>query len=146
MYGPNARGKKRPMFRQAFCSEDRKLPASPEICVIDDDESVRSSTEGLLRSCGFQASVFESAEAFLASNAAERCACVVSDIQMPGMSGVELVELLSKRNVAIPVVLITAYHDNKTVARANAAGAVCVLPKPFSAEALIGCIKRATGI
>ncbi len=113
------------------------------ICVIDDDESMRLSLEGLLRSLGHAVSCFPSAESFLASPARARCACVISDVHMPGMSGVDLQAAMRSDGVAAPFVFITAFDDDKARARAMAAGAVCFLKKPFDAAALIACLERA---
>lgn len=121
------------------------MPASPIISVIDDDASVRSSTEGLLRSCGYRVRMFASAEEFLNASNAENCACIVSDVHMPGISGFDLVKELAKSEAPKPVVLITAYFDEAAVARAKSAGAVCILPKPFGADDLIACIEKAIG-
>ena len=113
------------------------------ICVIDDDESMRASLEGLLRSLGYAVRCFDSAEAFLGSPARERCACVISDVQMPGMSGLDLQEKLRAARIATPFIFITAFGEGQVQARAMNGGAVCFLRKPFDADALIGCLNRA---
>ncbi|MDG2523588.1 response regulator [Caulobacter segnis] len=113
------------------------------ISVVDDDESVRISTEGLLRSLGYAVRGFASAEAFLESDVAAGCACVVSDVQMPGMSGVDLKTALSARGLATPVILMTAFPNDATRQKAAAAGVACFLPKPYQAQALIDCIETA---
>lgn len=125
--------------------EKTDLPASPIIAVIDDDESVRSSTGGLLRSCGYRVRMFASAEEFLNASDAGDCVCVVSDVHMPGKSGFDLLKELAKRETPKPVVLITAYYNEAAVAKAKSAGAVCILPKPFGADDLIACINNAIG-
>lgn len=121
------------------------MPASPIISVIDDDASVRSSTEGLLRSCGYRVRMFASAEEFLNASGAADCSCIVSDVHMPGKSGFDLVKELARRETPTPVVLITAYYDEAAISRAKSAGAVCILPKPFSADELMSCIENAIG-
>ena len=121
------------------------MPSSPIISVIDDDASVRSSTEGLLRSCGYRVRMFASAEEFLNAGGGAECACIVSDVHMPGKSGFDLVKELANCETPKPVVLITAYYDETAVARAKSAGAVCILPKPFGADELIACIENAIG-
>lgn len=113
------------------------------ISVVDDDDSVRVSTEGLLRSLGYAVRGFASAEAFLASDAAGGSACIVSDVHMPGLSGVELKAALSARGVATPVILMTAFPNDATRQKANALGVACFLHKPFQAQALIDCIETA---
>lgn len=113
------------------------------ISVVDDDDSVRVSTEGLLRSLGYAVRGFASAEAFLASDAADGSACIVSDVHMPGMSGVELKAALSARGVVTPVILMTAFPNDATRQKANALGVACFLHKPFKAQALIDCIETA---
>lgn len=116
------------------------------ISVVDDDESVRVSTEGLLRSLGYAARGFASAEAFLESDAAAGSACIVSDVHMPGLSGVDLKSALSARGIATPVILMTAFPNEATRQKANALGVVCFLHKPFQAQALIDCIETALAV
>ncbi|WP_269714148.1 response regulator transcription factor [Caulobacter sp. NIBR2454] len=113
------------------------------ISVVDDDDSVRVSTEGLLRSLGYAVRGFDSAEAFLGSDAVGASACVVSDVQMPGMSGVDLKTALSAQGIATPVILMTAFPNDATRQKAAAAGVSCFLPKPYQAQALIDCIETA---
>lgn len=113
------------------------------ICVIDDDPSIRSSTEGLLRSYGYLVRTYVSADEFLDAGGFKGCDCIVSDVQMPGKSGFDLLAELSRLKAPVPVVLITAYFDKATAAKAKAAGAACILPKPFQANDLIGCIENA---
>ncbi len=113
------------------------------IAVIDDDESVRLSLDGLVRSLGYAARTFASAEAFLASGAGAGWACIVCDINMPGMSGLELQERLKRSGVATPLILMTAYADAGTLVRAEKAGAACFLRKPFDAQRLIDCLHDA---
>jgi FixJ family two-component response regulator len=98
---------------------------------------------GLVRSLGHQASGFASAEDFLAADQAGRSAAIVTDIQMPGLSGIELKERLSASGCAAPVIMITARSEAGLQERALASGALCVLKKPFAAEALIECLERA---
>lgn len=119
------------------------MPASPLICVIDDDDSVRVSLEGLLRSLGHRVRAFESAVAFMASDARGEAGCVISDVQMPGMTGVEMKEALAAAGETTPVILITAFVDETQRARAHKAGVTCFLPKPFTGDSLIDCLKQA---
>jgi FixJ family two-component response regulator len=114
---------------------------APLISVIDDDRSMRDALTGLVRALGHRAAGFESAEAFLAAPEAGESACIVSDIQLPGMSGLGLRAKLTADGVATPVILITARAELELGARAR--GAFCMLTKPFPAEAMIACIDRA---
>jgi FixJ family two-component response regulator len=114
------------------------------IAVIDDDESMRKSLEGLLRSLGHTVRVFDSADAFLACGGpAAGYGCIVSDIQMPGTSGIELQLRLKAAGDAPPLILMTAFANEITRTRATEAGATCFLAKPFDANRLIECIERA---
>ena len=115
----------------------------PVISVIDDDEWMRVATATLLRSLGYTAHSFASAEDFLKSGLAETSACVISDIQMPVTDGLALqAKLLAKGNT-VPIIFITAFPNPATEARAKKAGAVCVLNKPFDSEVLIRCLDSA---
>src|SRR5262249_18579297 len=112
------------------------------ISIVDDDDSLRAALVGLIRSLGYQASSFASAEAFLEAGAAQTSACIVTDIQMPGLSGIDLKERLTHDGVTAPVIMITARAEHGLTERAFASGAACVLKKPFAAEALIECLER----
>lgn len=113
------------------------------ISIIDDDESLRSALVGLVRSLGYRASGFANAEDFLATDHAETSSAIVTDIQMPGLSGIELKEKLSAQGCAAPVIMITGRAEQGLQEKAFASGALCVLKKPFAAEALIDCLERA---
>lgn len=113
------------------------------ISIIDDDDSLRSALVGLVRSLGYRASGFANAEDFLAADEANASAAIVTDIQMPGLSGIELKERLTADGCAAPVIMITARAEAGLQERAFASGALCVLKKPFAAEALIDCLERA---
>lgn len=113
------------------------------ISVVDDDESLRESLEGLLKSLGYAVAVFSSAESFLSSTTRARTDCLILDVRMPGMSGSELQrELIAQRNQP-PIIFITAHGDDDVVARVMADGAVDCLLKPFSEDALLNAIGRA---
>jgi FixJ family two-component response regulator len=116
---------------------------SPLVCIVDDDESVRESLPDLLTVSGFQPHAFASAEAFLASNCAAHCRCLVLDIAMPVMSGPELQLELRRRGHEIPIVVITAHADDKVRQGMLDQGAVECLFKPFSQSALIDAINSA---
>ena len=119
------------------------MSPSSLICVVDDDASVRVSLEGLLRSLGHRVQAFDSATAFMASDARGVAACIISDLQMPGMTGVEMKEAMVAAGQKTPVILITAFADEAQKVRAERAGVTCFLPKPFTGEKLIDCLNRA---
>lgn len=119
------------------------MSAAPLISVVDDDASIRVSLEGLIRSLGYRVACFDCASEFLESDARAGTACVISDVQMPGMTGLELIQALGAETGAPPVILMSAFADEGARARAQQAGAVCFLKKPFSGDSLIGCLDRA---
>ena len=111
------------------------------ISIIDDDASVRSAIGNLLQSLGYAVHVFESAEAFMRSDRLSETSCVIADVNMPAMSGVELLILLRNQGCSVPFVIITAFPDEDTSARALGAGATCFLTKPFDKDRLIRCLE-----
>lgn len=113
------------------------------VSVVDDDESVRESLPDLLRLSGFAAEVFPSAEAFLASDVVSETNCLLLDIAMPGMSGPDLQQELTRRRQKIPIVFITGVADGSVRPRLLARGAVECLIKPFSEEALLDAVSAA---
>jgi FixJ family two-component response regulator len=113
------------------------------IAVIDDDESFRVALIESLQSLGYDASGFVSAEQFVAGGGEGSSDCVITDIQMPGMSGFDLKKLLDARGSAIPVIMITARAGMDLEVKAAASGALCLLRKPFETDALIDCLERA---
>jgi len=115
----------------------------PRISVVDDDESVRESLSGLIRSVGFGVMVFASAEEFLSSNRLLDIDCLILDVRMPGMSGIDLQRQLAATHTSIPVIFITAHGDEEARVRALNGGAVDYLLKPFSEEALLKAIDTA---
>jgi len=117
--------------------------ADPLIAIIDDDASLRTALVGLVRSLGYRATAFGSAEEFLAADKAGESACIITDIQMPGLSGIDLKLRLTLDGNPAPVIMITARTEQGLRDRAFASGAVCVLQKPFAAEALIACLEKA---
>lgn len=112
----------------------------PVISIIDDDESIRNGTLRLVRSLGLIGHAFPSAHAFLNSEQLIETACLISDIHMPEMSGIQLQDALRVRGHDIPIIFITAFPDEKIRSQALAQGAVCFLDKPFEGEALWRCI------
>jgi FixJ family two-component response regulator len=113
------------------------------ISIVDDDESVREATKGFVRSLGYSAAAFASAEAFLQSNRVDDTECVITDVQMPGLSGVELQSQLIAQGNRTPIIFVTASPEEKTRARALKAGAIGFLTKPFNEERLIEYIRAA---
>jgi len=115
------------------------------VYVVDDDRAVRDSLDMLLRSAGIVSEAFESAAAFLAGLRADRIGCLVADIRMPGMSGLELQQELNARKVEIPIVFITGHGDVPMAVNAMKAGAVDFLTKPFRNRDLLDRIEAALG-
>jgi FixJ family two-component response regulator len=110
---------------------NERLKEIPLISIVDDDDTVRAATESLVRSLGFEARTFASAESFLQSSALSKTRCLILDVQMPNMSGVELQNHLSQLGFDVPIIFITAYPDESIKERVLAAGAVAFLQKPF---------------
>jgi FixJ family two-component response regulator len=122
------------------------MPAAHLISIVDDDASMREALVGLVRSLGYEARDFASAEDFLASNDLQQFSCAITDIQMPGMNGFELKRELSTRHYSLPVIMITAGAEPDTEAKAMSSGAMCFLRKPFEAETLLDCLQRVLSI
>jgi FixJ family two-component response regulator len=113
------------------------------ISIIDDDGSVRAATYNLVRSLGYIVHTFASAEEFLRSPHLNETSCVIADVQMPTMSGVELQAHLLAKGHRVPFIFITAFSVESARARAREVGATCFLTKPFDGEALIKCLDAA---
>jgi FixJ family two-component response regulator len=111
------------------------------ISVVDDDESVRRTTTLLIESFGFRAAAFESAETFLNSGHLHDTSCLIIDVQMPGMDGLQLQSHLAAAGCGIPIIFITAYESKGSRQRAMQAGAAAFLGKPFSDEQLLQIIR-----
>jgi FixJ family two-component response regulator len=111
------------------------------VSIIDDDASVRAGMESLVMSLGFVARVFESAEEFLRSSRVEDTSCLITDVQMPGMSGLELQSQLISQGVAVPIILITGFPEQSARERALAAGALAYLEKPFDGGAMASLLR-----
>ena len=116
---------------------------NPLVAIIDDDASVRTTTDSLVRSLGYVVRTFASAEEFLRSNSRNDFACVIADVQMPGMSGIQLQDHLRAQGYLVPFIFFTAFPDEKTRAQALAAGAICYLTKPFDGDSLIQSLQAA---
>jgi FixJ family two-component response regulator len=131
------------VLRQRFVSGRTALATRSVISVIDDDPSVRGATNNLLMSHGYTVHTFASAEEFLRSAHLNDTSCVIADVQMPAMSGVELLTLMRTQGYRVPFIFITAFPDESVRARVLKAGAVCFLAKPFGGLALINCLDTA---
>jgi FixJ family two-component response regulator len=115
------------------------------ISIVDDDESIRESTKAFVRSLGYQAATFASAEEYLRSESVGSTSCLITDVQMPGLSGIDLQRGLIAQGVQMPTIFITAFPEEETRARAMNAGALAYLSKPFSEESLLKCLSTALG-
>ena len=115
------------------------------IAVIDDDASIRVATDSLLRARGYAVGTFASAAEFLKSRQLYETACVITDVRMPDMSGVELQTVLRNQGRSTPFIFITAFPEESARLRALHDGALCFLSKPFDAPALIRCVEAALG-
>jgi FixJ family two-component response regulator len=115
------------------------------ISIVDDDKSFREAAKMLVKSLGYAAATFASAEEFLESGRLRNTACLITDVRMPGMSGVDLQSHLLANGHRTPVIFVTAHREERLRERALAAGALGFLIKPFREENLIACLDRATG-
>jgi FixJ family two-component response regulator len=113
------------------------------ISIVDDDASLREAMSGLVRSLGFDAATFSSAEDFLQSDRVEATSCLITDVQMPGLSGVELQSQLISSGSLIPIIFVTASPERRIEARVREAGAIGFLIKPFDDESLVECLDQA---
>jgi FixJ family two-component response regulator len=119
------------------------MPRVPLISIVDDDDAVRNSLDDLIRSIGFGTQGFPSAEAFLSSSQARDTACLILDVRMPGMNGIDLQHQIVAANWRIPIIFITSHADDDARARALKAGAVAFLYKPFREEELLDALDAA---
>lgn len=116
---------------------------APVISIVDDDESVREATKSLVRSLGYHAVTFGSAEEYLGSERKHDTSCVIADVQMPGMSGVDLQARLIASGHRTPMIFITAFPEDRICTRAMTAGAYGFLSKPYKDDQLIECLDKA---
>ena len=114
-----------------------------DVAIIDDDDLMRSALEGLLKEAGFPSRTFASAEEFLRSGDCLDAACLIADIRMPGMSGLDLQAQLNLKGIRIPTIFITAHGDARMRMQALRAGAVEFLTKPFDDEVLVDSVRAA---
>jgi FixJ family two-component response regulator len=113
------------------------------ICIVDDDSWSRSGLEDLLLSFGYRTRTFASAQLFLDSGAVHHAACLITDLHMPGLNGLDLQRALQREGHHIPVIFVTGYPDEEHRARAFEAGALCFLTKPVDQQALLNCLAAA---
>jgi FixJ family two-component response regulator len=118
----------------------------PGISIVDDDESVREAIYDLMDCMGVRTEVFSSAEDFLNSGGLRETTCLILDVRMPGMSGLELQRHLNAAGLRIPIIFISAHDDGEAKSRALGAGAIDFLKKPFSEDALLGAIRASLNI
>src|ERR1700722_7811337 len=121
----------------------RALMSQYLISIVDDDEAFREAMTSLMKSLGFEVEAFSSAEAFLGSPHLSSTSCLIADVHMPNMTGIDLHRQLLASGRTIPVILITAYPDDNVRARALAAGVICYLSKTFDDDALLGFVRSA---
>jgi FixJ family two-component response regulator len=119
------------------------MPKASLISVVEDDHFFRESMRRLMRSLGYGVAVFPTPADFLASPRLAETACLIADVHMPGMTGVELHSRLIEEGYAIPTILVTAYPDEDVKARALKDGVVCYLRKPVDQEHLLRCVRAA---
>jgi FixJ family two-component response regulator len=119
------------------------LSKAPVISIVDDDESVREATEFLVRSLGYSAATYSSAEEYLSSGSVDDCSCLITDLRMPGMSGADLQDVLIADGYRTPVIFISASLDEQVRVRVLDAGAYGFLHKPFDEQSLIECLNKA---
>jgi FixJ family two-component response regulator len=119
------------------------VPKGPLVAIVDDDESMRDTTKDLLESAGFSAVTFARAASFLKSRRLSRVACLIADMRMAEMTGLELHQHLVASNQPIPTILMTAYPEDRVRAQALRANVVCYLTKPFAADELLACLRCA---
>lgn len=121
------------------------MPDTPIIHVIDDDDAARDSLQFLLETAGHRARAYEAAESFLKQLPQEQNGCIITDVRMPGMSGIELLRMLKAREFPFPVIVITGHGDIPLAVEAMREGASDFLEKPYNDEALLQSIARALG-
>ena len=130
--------------RQIHAKQERPfMPSVPLIAIVDDDDALRNSLDNLLRSVGFRVHGFASAEAFLQAQHTPETACLILDVRLPGMNGLELQSQLVTAHWGIPIIFVTVYTDDDMRSRALAAGAVAFLSKPCREEDLLQAIEAA---
>ena len=118
------------------------MQSPSRVSVIDDDESVRVASSSLLRSLGWEVSLYPSAESFLDADPLEGLACIITDLNMPGMSGLQLQQRLRELKAGVPIMCITAFASDAARRQALDGGAVCFLSKPVDGTVVADCLER----
>jgi FixJ family two-component response regulator len=113
------------------------------VSIVDDDDAVRTATQTFIRSLGYKTAAFASAEEFLNAPERDTAACLIADVQMPGMSGLDLQRELARKRPSLPIIFVTAFPEERVCQQALAAGAACLLAKPYEGEVLIECLEKA---
>ncbi|KQV90354.1 hypothetical protein ASD15_23925 [Massilia sp. Root351] len=113
------------------------------VAIVDDHDDVRGAVSSLLRSYGYAAAEFDCAESLLAAGAQHNSQCIISDLQMPGMSGIELLEHLRRQGCTVPLIVLTAFPEPAVRQRAQQGGAAAFLSKPFQGDELMRCVSQA---
>nr|WP_256461718.1 response regulator [Acuticoccus sp. I52.16.1] len=121
------------------------MSVPPLVAIVDDDPSMRDALEDLVGSLGYRALKFGSADDYLASPDRSGVRCMILDVQMPGMNGLDLQTHLVEARTAPPIIFVTSYGDDTVRRRAIRGGALCVLEKPVQETAIIGCLEAALG-
>jgi FixJ family two-component response regulator len=121
----------------------QRLPKASVVSIIDDDESVREATKAVIRSLGYDAEAFASAEDYLKFNHGQSTSCIITDVQMPGMSGVDLQDRLIANGARAPIIFMSAFPGEKVRARVMRSGAIGFLKKPIDLDCLIECLDKA---
>ena len=129
--------------RRSLAIEEVSLPSEPVIAIVDDDESFRRAIASFIRSLGYGAAAFDSAEALLESGQIQNIDCLITDLQMSGMTGIELQDRLIAQGSRLPIIFITAFPGIKARAQALAAGAIGFLAKPFDDQKLVAFLNEA---
>ena len=124
-------------------SHTPRVSHTPVIAIVDDDQSFRHATISFIRSLGYSTAAFPSADAFINSEVVENTDCLITDVQMPGMSGIELQNYLIAQGHRVPIIFVTAFPEMEARDNALRAGAVGFLGKPFGDENLISCLNKA---
>ena len=119
------------------------MPRKPLISIVDDDDSAREGTADLIKSMGFIAKEFPHARGFLQSKSIRRTACLIADVRMPEMTGIELHDRLVEPGHAISTILMTAFPNDRDRTQARRSGVTCYLSKPFAEDELLACIHAA---
>ncbi|RWX34187.1 response regulator [Rhizobium leguminosarum] len=119
------------------------MPPVPTIAVVDDDQAIREAMDDLVKSCGYDCKLFSSAEEFLEFEPRSEIDCMVVDVKMPGLSGIELQSELNRGASRPPMIFVTSYKDERTKAIAMSGGALAVLGKPVDIGTLINCLETA---